>query len=200
MVRDTQAGLLRDLRARFPKAQLIHDKKACGPVVKRVSGYIAAPLRRFGLPLDIRGTELQKRVWDEVRKIPFGATSSYSKIAAAIGAPKAIRAVASACSRSWFAFAIPCHRVLHTGATQGRHREGRQYEWVHYEALELMKRKKSKRHVPQVSDSKLTPHPEPADPKHEEWLIDEAADESFPASDPSAVAQPHRRPRNKKTP
>src|SRR3954469_4949850 len=152
MVRDTQAGLLRDLRARFPKAQLIHDKKACGPVVKRVSGYIAAPLRRFGLPLDIRGTELQKRVWNEVRKIPFGATSSYSKIAAAIGAPKAIRAVASACSRSWFAFAIPCHHVLHTGATQGRRREGRQYEWVNYEALELMKRKKSKPRVPQVID------------------------------------------------
>jgi AraC family transcriptional regulator of adaptative response/methylated-DNA-[protein]-cysteine methyltransferase len=90
-------------------------------------------MRPFVLALDIRGTDLQQRVWSEVRKIPFGSTSTYSAIAAAIGAPKAIRAVASSCSRSWFAFAIPCHRVLHTGATPGR-REGRQYDWVDYEA------------------------------------------------------------------
>ena len=61
MVRDAQARLLRDLRARFPKAELIHDEKGCAPVVKKVSGYIAAPMRRFDLSLDIRGTELQKR-------------------------------------------------------------------------------------------------------------------------------------------
>src|SRR4051812_16946313 len=134
MVRDAQAALLRDLRARFPKAELIHDEKGCAPVVRKVSSYIAAPTRRFNLPLDIRGTELQKRVWDEVRKIPFGATSTYSTIATAIGAPKAIRAVAGSCSRSWFAFAIPCHRVLHAGAAQGSRREGRQYEWADYEA------------------------------------------------------------------
>ena len=94
------------------------------------------------MPLDIRGTELQQRVWSEVRKIPFGATSSYSKIAAAIGAPKAVRAVANSCSRSWFAFAIPCHRVLHTGATPGRRREGRQYDWVDYEAKLAAKRRR----------------------------------------------------------
>ena len=134
MVRDAQALLLRDLRARFPKAELIHDEKGCASVVKKVSRYIAAPMRRFDLPLDIRGTELQQRVWDEVRKIPFGATSTYSRIAAAIGAPKAIRAVASSCSRSWFAFAIPCHRVLHAGATPDSRREGPQYERVNYEA------------------------------------------------------------------
>ena len=92
--------------------------------------YIAAPFRPFALPLDIRGTDLQQRVWSEVRKIPFGETSTYSRIAEAIGAPKAIRAVAQSCSRSWFAFAVPCHRVLHTG----RRREGRQYDWVAYEA------------------------------------------------------------------
>jgi O-6-methylguanine DNA methyltransferase len=67
-----------------------------------------------------------------VRKIPFGKTSTYAKVAAAIGAPKAIRAVAQSCSRSWFAFAIPCHRVLHTGGK--RRREGVQYRWADYEA------------------------------------------------------------------
>jgi AraC family transcriptional regulator of adaptative response/methylated-DNA-[protein]-cysteine methyltransferase len=140
MVRDGQARLLKDLRARFPKAELIHDEKSCAPEVKKVIRYVGKPAGRFPLPLDIRGTELQKRVWNEVRRIPFGGTSSYSRIAAAIGAPKAIRAVASSCSRSWFAFAIPCHRVLHTGAIPGRRRGGRQYEWVEYEAKLLAKR------------------------------------------------------------
>lgn len=127
MVRDTRSRLIGDLEARFPKAKLV---PGCKATVAKVAKYIAAPFRPFPLPLDIRGTDLQQRVWHEVRKIPFGATSTYSKIAAAIGAPKAIRAVASSCSRSWFAFAVPCHRVLHTGPR----REGRQYDWVDYEA------------------------------------------------------------------
>ena len=134
MVRDSPPALIRDLGARFPKATLVRDEKGCKTLVARVARYIAAPIRPFPLPLDIRGTELQQRVWREVRKIPFGKTSTYSKIAAAIGNPKAIRAVASSCSRSWFAFAVPCHRVLHTGATLGRGRGGRQYAWVDYEA------------------------------------------------------------------
>jgi len=134
MVRDTQAQLLSDLRARFPKAELIQDESGSATQVKAVIRYIGKPAGRFPLSLDIRGTELQKCVWAEVRKIPFGETSTYTKIAAAIGAPRAIRAVASSCSRSWFAFAIPCHRVLHTGAVPGRRRAGRQYEWVEYEA------------------------------------------------------------------
>ena len=131
IVRDTQARLIRDLGARFPKARLLRDEAASKAAVARVARYIAAPLRPFPLPLDIRGTELQRRVWEAVRKIPFGATSTYSAIAAAIGAPKAIRAVAGACSRSAFAFAVPCHRVLHKSPNL---RRGRQYRWVAYEA------------------------------------------------------------------
>jgi AraC family transcriptional regulator, regulatory protein of adaptative response / methylated-DNA-[protein]-cysteine methyltransferase len=127
MVRDTRSRLIRDLEARFPKAKLV---PGCQATVAKVAKYIAAPLRPFPLPLDVRGTDLQQRVWNEVRNIPFGETSTYSKIAAAIGAPKAIRAVAGACSRSWFAFAVPCHRVLHTGHGG----KGRQYDWVAYEA------------------------------------------------------------------
>ena len=130
MVRDTKSQLIRDIGARFPKANVVRDEKGSKATVAKVARYIAAPFRPFPLPLDIRGTDLQQRVWREVRKIPFGATSTYSKIAAAIGAPKAIRAVAGSCSRSWFAFAVPCHRVLHTG----QRREGRQYDWVDYEA------------------------------------------------------------------
>ena len=141
MVRDTPAGAMRDLGARFPKANLVRDEKGSKATVAKVARYIAAPFRPFALPLDIRGTDLQQRVWSEVRKIRFGETSTYSKIAEAIGAPKAIRAVAQSCARSWFAFAVPCHRVLHTGATPGRRREGRQYDWVEYEATLTAKRR-----------------------------------------------------------
>ena len=104
MVRDTQSRLIRDLGARFPKASLVRDEKGSKATVAKVARYIAAPFRPLALPLDIRGTELQRRVWSEVRKIPFAGTSTYSKIAEAIGAPKAIRAMANSCSRSWFAF------------------------------------------------------------------------------------------------
>jgi AraC family transcriptional regulator of adaptative response/methylated-DNA-[protein]-cysteine methyltransferase len=142
MVRDTPSALIRDLGARFPKAKLVRDEKGAKGIVAKVARYIAAPFRPFALPLDIRGTELQQRVWNEVRKIPFGRTSTYSKIAQAIGEPKAIRAVANSCSRSWFAFAVPCHRVLHAGATPGFRREGRQYEWVDYEAKLAGKRRR----------------------------------------------------------
>lgn len=135
MVRANTGQLLKDVRARFPKAELVRDEKGCAPVVAKVVKYIALPAGRFKLPLDIRGTALQQRVWNEVRRIPFGATSTYSAIAEAIGAPKAIRAVANSCSRNWLAFAVPCHRVLHMGAaSQGKRRDGRQYRWVAYEA------------------------------------------------------------------
>ena len=142
MVRDTQSRLIRDLGARFPKANLVRDEKRSKASVAVVARYIAAPFRPFPLPLDIRGTDLQQRVWSEVRKIPFGETSTYSKIAEAIGAPKAVRAVAGSCSRSWFAFAVPCHRVLHKGgATAQNRRDGRQYGGVDYEA-KLAKRRR----------------------------------------------------------
>ncbi len=135
MIRDKAEQLVRELRPRFRKATLIQDEKGCRALVAKVIRYVAAPFGRFGLRLDIRGTELQQRVWNEVRKIPFGRTSTYSEIAEAIGAPKAIRAVANSCSRSWFAFAVPCHRVLHKGgASPENRRDGRQYRWVDYEA------------------------------------------------------------------
>ena len=134
MIRDTQSALLRELAARFPKARLVRDEKGMKSTVAKVAKYIAAPFRPFTLPLDIRGTALQQRVWDEVRKIPFGETSTYTKIAAAIGNPRAIRAVASSCARCWLAFAIPCHRVLHSGAANAHQRRGPQYLRVAYEA------------------------------------------------------------------
>lgn len=154
MVRDTQARLIHDVAARFPKAKLVRDEKGSKATVTKVARYIAAPFRPFALALDIRGTELQQRVWSEVRKIPFGETSTYSTIAEAIGAPRAIRAVASACARSWFAFAVPCHRVLHKGgASAEKRRDGRQYRWVDYEARLAGKRRRYRVRVRAPTDS-----------------------------------------------
>ena len=137
IVRDEGVRLIEELRRRFPKAELLRDDRGERDRIAKVTRFIAMPRGRFGLPLDLRGTELQKRVWSEVRKIPFGKTSTYSKIAEAIGAPKAIRAVAQSCSRSWFSFAVPCHRVLHKGADEAvrrRREDGVQYRWANYEA------------------------------------------------------------------
>ena len=143
MIRKKADELVRDLRQRFPKANLIRSEKECKPLVARVVRYIAAPAGRFDLPLDERGTPFQRRVWQEVRRIPLGQTSTYTKIAEAIGAPKAIRAVAGSCSRCWFAFAIPCHRVLHkAGAVAATDPEGRRrLRWVAHE-VELAAKKR----------------------------------------------------------
>jgi AraC family transcriptional regulator of adaptative response/methylated-DNA-[protein]-cysteine methyltransferase len=140
MVRDQRSRLIRELAARFPKAKLVHDQGRSKATLAQVVRYIAAPLHPFALPLDIRGTQLQRRVWSEVRKIPFGETSTYSRIAEAVGMPRASRAVASSCSRSWFAFAVPCHRVLHKGGATANRRDGRQYRWVEYEAKLAVRR------------------------------------------------------------
>lgn len=145
MVRDRGGPLLGELRSRFPKAELIvsEDLK---PLVAQVVAYIAAPVGRFPLALDLRGTAFQQRVWHEVQKIPIGRTSTYSRIAEAIGAPKAIRAVASSCARCWWSFAVPCHRVLHKGGVtaatadpEGR----RRVRWVAYEAGLMAKRRRT---------------------------------------------------------
>ncbi len=77
-------------------------------------GFVEAPARGLDLPLDVRGTAFQQRVWQALREIPPGSTASYAEIAARIGAPKAVRAVAQACAANPIAVAIPCHRVVRT--------------------------------------------------------------------------------------
>ena len=145
MIRENAAHLFRDLQPRFPKAILIRDEKGCKAVVAKAVKYVAAPFGMFDLPLDVRGTPFQQHVWREVRKIPIGQTSTYSAIAEAIGAPNAVRAVGSTCTHNWWAFAVPCHRVLHKGAPSPelRNRPGStQYRWVDYEAKLVAKRKR----------------------------------------------------------
>jgi AraC family transcriptional regulator of adaptative response/methylated-DNA-[protein]-cysteine methyltransferase len=104
--------LARDLQDRFPKARLIGGDRDYEALVAQVVGVVEAPALGLNLPLDVRGTAFQQRVWQALREIPVGKTVSYSDIATQIGAPKAVRAVAGACAANNIAVAIPCHRVV----------------------------------------------------------------------------------------
>lgn len=109
---DDPDRLVRDLQDQFPKAQLIGGDGDFERLVAQVVGFIEAPGIGLNLPLDVRGTVFQQRVWQALRDIPPGETASYAEIAERIGAPKAVRAVAQACAANHIAVAIPCHRVV----------------------------------------------------------------------------------------
>ena len=121
---DDPEALLRDLQDRFPAADLQGGDPAFEATVARVVGLVEAPRARFDLPLDIRGTAFQERVWQVLRTIPAGETLSYAEVAVRLGAPKATRAVAGACAANAIAVAIPCHRVVRTGGDLSGYRWG----------------------------------------------------------------------------
>lgn len=102
-----------DLRTHFPKAHLIRDDQMHVADISRLVNYIESAKEDVAFDLDMRGTEFQKKVWRAVRKLKIGQTTTYTDLARTIGSPRAIRAVANACSVNPFAFAVPCHRVLH---------------------------------------------------------------------------------------
>jgi len=117
---DDAETLLRQLQDLFPKARLLGAEKDYEAVVAQVVGFIEAPKIGLHLPLDIRGTAFQRRVWQALRDIPFGQTWSYTAVAEYIGMPRATRAVAKACAANKLAIAIPCHRVIRRdGALSG---------------------------------------------------------------------------------
>ncbi|HEY4045738.1 MAG TPA: bifunctional DNA-binding transcriptional regulator/O6-methylguanine-DNA methyltransferase Ada [Acidobacteriaceae bacterium] len=117
---DDPLQLVRDLQDQFPKANLIGDDGDYEDMVAKVIGLIETPSVGLDLPLDIRGTAFQQRVWKALQQIPVGSTASYAGIAKSIGMPKAVRAVAQACGANSLAVAIPCHRVIRNdGALSG---------------------------------------------------------------------------------
>src|SRR5471030_932075 len=117
---DDADALARDLQDRFPQAQLIGAEPAYEQVVARVVGLVEAPGIGLDLPLDVRGTAFQQRVWQVLRDIPAGRTVSYAELAALAGSPNGARAVAGACAANPLAVAIPCHRVVRNdGALSG---------------------------------------------------------------------------------
>jgi len=109
---DDPEQLVRDLQDRFARAELIGGDAEFERLVARVVGFVEAPAIGLDLPLDVRGTAFQERVWRALREIPPGSTSTYTDIALRIGAPKSVRAVAQACGANPLAVAIPCHRVV----------------------------------------------------------------------------------------
>ena len=121
---DDPDALAKDLQDRFPKANLIGGDRDFEKMVAKVVGFIEAPRIGLDLPLDVRGTAFQQRVWQALREIPVGSTASYSEIAGRIGLPKAVRAVAQACAANAIAVAIPCHRVLRNDGNLSGYRWG----------------------------------------------------------------------------
>lgn len=131
--------LVRDLQDQFPRADLIGGDPDFEGLVARVVGFVEAPAIGLDLPLDVRGTAFQQRVWQALRGIPPGETASYAEIAARIGAPKAARAVARACATNPLAVAIPCHRVVRRDGGLSGYRWGvaRKHELLRREAAAI---------------------------------------------------------------
>ena len=121
---DDPEALVRDLQNRFPKAQLLGGDQDFEHLVAKVVGFVEAPALGLDLPLDVRGTAFQQRVWQALRAIPAGATASYTDIAQRLGVPHAARAVAQACAANTLAVAIPCHRVVRSDGTLSGYRWG----------------------------------------------------------------------------
>ena len=112
MLGDNDQDLIRDLEHRFPNARAIEADAGFALTVAEVVGLVEEPVRGLALPLDIRGTAFQRRVWQALQAIPAGETRSYSEVAQALGAPRSARAVAAACAANKIAVAVPCHRVV----------------------------------------------------------------------------------------
>ncbi len=121
---DEPATLVRELQDQFFNADLVGDDPEFDRWVAQVVGFVEAPQIGLDLPLDIRGTAFQQRVWQALTKIPVGSTATYSEVAASIGAPTASRAVAQACASNRIAVAIPCHRVIRQDGSLSGYRWG----------------------------------------------------------------------------
>jgi AraC family transcriptional regulator of adaptative response/methylated-DNA-[protein]-cysteine methyltransferase len=131
---DDPDRLAKELQDRFPQAELVGGDNEFEQWVAKVVGFVEAPAIGLDLPLDMRGTAFQQRVWQALRQIPVGDRVSYTDIALRIGAPKAVRAVAGACAANILAVAIPCHRVVRSdGDVSG-------YRWGVERKAELLRR------------------------------------------------------------
>lgn len=138
---DEPEVLVEDLQARFPNAVLIGGDKDFEQWVAQVTGFVEAPRLGLALPLDIRGTAFQQRVWQALTEIPPGTTASYTDIAQRVGSPKAVRAVAGACAANALAVAIPCHRIVRSdGGLSG-------YRWGVERKRQLLERERAQSEV-----------------------------------------------------
>lgn len=121
---DDPDALVLDLRARFPKAEIVGSDADFARSIDAVVRLVAAPARGLDLPLDIAGTAFQRQVWEALRAIPAGRTATYAAVAETIGQPRAVRAVAQACASNPVAIAVPCHRVVRSDGGLSGYRWG----------------------------------------------------------------------------
>jgi AraC family transcriptional regulator of adaptative response/methylated-DNA-[protein]-cysteine methyltransferase len=121
---DNDAQLETDLRGEFPAADVRRNQRAVKRWLNALLHHLRGPDTPLELPLDIRATAFQKKVWDHLREIPAGHTESYGEVAAAIGSPRGARAVARACATNPVAVVIPCHRVVRGDGDHGGYRWG----------------------------------------------------------------------------
>jgi AraC family transcriptional regulator, regulatory protein of adaptative response / methylated-DNA-[protein]-cysteine methyltransferase len=121
---DDGAALLDDLHARFPRSAIAAGDEDVKRLVAKVVSFVEAPTAGLDWPLDVKGTNFQRRVWQVLRDIPAGCTASFADVAERIGSPRAIRAVAQACTRNSIAVAIPCHRVIRSDGALAGYRWG----------------------------------------------------------------------------
>jgi AraC family transcriptional regulator of adaptative response/methylated-DNA-[protein]-cysteine methyltransferase len=121
---ESDTALARGLRQDFRAADVRRDDASMQPLVARIKDVLRGALDPMQIPLDIRGTVFQQRVWSALRQIPHGETRTYSEIAAAVGNPKAVRAVAAACAANQVALVVPCHRVIQKGGKLSGYRWG----------------------------------------------------------------------------
>jgi AraC family transcriptional regulator of adaptative response/methylated-DNA-[protein]-cysteine methyltransferase len=129
--------MARSLHNEFPSATIERNDGALEAWVEEVRGRIDGRVPSIELPTDVRATAFQRTVWEELRRIPFGETRSYSEVAAAIDHPRATRAVANACAGNPVAIVIPCHRVIRKDGSTGG------YGWGPERKAELLRREKT---------------------------------------------------------
>ena len=121
---DSDAELEATLRREFPGAEITHDPQSLGVYLEAILQHLAGQQTSLDLPLDVRATAFQRRVWEELRRIPFAATRSYREVAENIGQPTATRAVAGACAANPVALVTPCHRVVRGDGSLSGYRWG----------------------------------------------------------------------------
>ena len=121
---DDADQLTRDLRHRFPQAGLRSARSELEPLIAKVTSFLAAPAMGLDVPLEMRGTTFEQRVWRAVQEIPAGSTESYADVARRLGLPASAKEVGEACAANILAVAIPCHRVVRSDGGLAGYRWG----------------------------------------------------------------------------
>ncbi|MGD9670996.1 MAG: bifunctional DNA-binding transcriptional regulator/O6-methylguanine-DNA methyltransferase Ada [Hyphomicrobiaceae bacterium] len=148
LIGDNMEALRDDLARRFPRANLVEGDATLAEHVEQILTQIDKPGRHApGLPIDLRGTAFQMRVWDALRKIPTGDTVSYGELARSIGAPRAVRAVAAACGANPVAVLVPCHRAVGANGAPTGYRWGIERKKTLLESEAAAEKKKKKNNV-----------------------------------------------------